>query len=308
MKRILLAVALILLGYATAAAQPRPGAFTTLTTTDTSVDSLHVGCAVGSPACTGGVKAGPGVFSSLRTTGTDAIEITSGIPGVTTNKLYNNSGNLYFNGVALATGASVSGTSGTIAKFTGASTIGNSIMTESGSVITVAGTLGATILTTTNTGASSLDVAGGINAGTGNVGIVDATGKIPAISSTYFASLSGANLTSVTASALAAGTYSNAYTFSSGSNAFTGVGTNLTALNASELTTGTLPSGRLSGTYSNYNNYYIQSDSRMGLNDGKSGTGAVLTNTPNSSSGVTHVGWFGVLDFNGNRIWIPYWQ
>lgn len=52
-------------------------------------------------------------------------------------------------------------------------------------------------LTVSGTGASAFDVGGGINAGTGNVGIVDATGKIPAISSTYFASLTGVNLTGV---------------------------------------------------------------------------------------------------------------
>jgi hypothetical protein len=56
-------------------------------------------------------------------------------------------------------------------------------------------TLAATTLTLSNTGASALDVAGGINAGTGNVGIVGTDGRIPAISSTTFASLSGANLT-----------------------------------------------------------------------------------------------------------------
>lgn len=54
-----------------------------------------------------------------------------------------------------------------------------------------------TTITASNTGATAIDVAGGITAGTGNVGIVDATGKIPAISSTYFASLSGTNLTGV---------------------------------------------------------------------------------------------------------------
>lgn len=57
----------------------------------------------------------------------------------------------------------------------------------------------------TNTGAGALDVAGGINAGTGNVGIVDATGKIPALSSTYLASLSGAALTGIAAANIAAG-------------------------------------------------------------------------------------------------------
>lgn len=57
-------------------------------------------------------------------------------------------------------------------------------------------------LTLSSTSASALDVAGGINAGSGNVGIVDTTGKIPAISSTYFASLSGANLTGLAFSQL----------------------------------------------------------------------------------------------------------
>jgi hypothetical protein len=52
-------------------------------------------------------------------------------------------------------------------------------------------------LTITGAGAAALDVTGGINAGSGNVGIVDTTGKIPAISSTYFANLSGTNLTGV---------------------------------------------------------------------------------------------------------------
>jgi hypothetical protein len=229
---------------ATLAAQPRPGAFTTVTLTNTSADALHVGCSVGSPACTGGIKAGPGTFSSLRVTGTDAIEIVSGVPGVTTAKLYNNSGNLYFNGVALATGASVSGTIGAIAKFTGASTVGDSALAESGGNVVASGTFGATHLTTSNTGATSIDIAGGITAGTGNVAIVDTTGKIPAISSTYFASLNGSTLTNVVAATLAAGTHTAAYVFNNVANVLSGVGTLLTALNASELTTGTVASAR----------------------------------------------------------------
>ena len=54
-------------------------------------------------------------------------------------------------------------------------------------------------LATTDTSATSIDVAGGITAGTGNVAIVSAAGQIPAISSTYFADLSGANLTGISA-------------------------------------------------------------------------------------------------------------
>jgi len=63
----------------------------------------------------------------------------------------------------------------------------------------------AATMTLSDTGAAALDVAGGITAGSGNVGIVDTTGKIPAISGTYFASLNGSALTNITASAIAAG-------------------------------------------------------------------------------------------------------
>lgn len=52
-------------------------------------------------------------------------------------------------------------------------------------------------LTITGVGGSAIDVAGGINAGSGNVGIIGTDGRIPALSSTYFASLSGTNLTGV---------------------------------------------------------------------------------------------------------------
>lgn len=66
-------------------------------------------------------------------------------------------------------------------------------------------------VTITGTGASALDVAGGINAGTGNVGIVDSTGKIPALTSTYVSNLSGANLTNLSFSQLTTTTTAVAY-------------------------------------------------------------------------------------------------
>jgi hypothetical protein len=69
-------------------------------------------------------------------------------------------------------------------------TVTNDLKLHSGDVISnaAAGTVGFS---------GGIDVVGGINAGSGNVGIVDATGKIPAISSTYIADLSGTNLTGV---------------------------------------------------------------------------------------------------------------
>ncbi len=82
-------------------------------------------------------------------------------------------------------------------------------------------TINAT-LTISSTDAAAIDVAGGINAGSGNVGIVDTTGRIPAISSTYFASLSGADLTNLVASNLASGLVPQAQKSSEGTTTSTG--------------------------------------------------------------------------------------
>lgn len=76
--------------------------------------------------------------------------------------------------------------------------IANQALSKAGDTMT--GTLIVPIvqgvsMTLSATTATALDVAGGITAGTGNVGIVDTTGKIPALTSTYFASLDGSALT-----------------------------------------------------------------------------------------------------------------
>jgi hypothetical protein len=57
---------------------------------------------------------------------------------------------------------------------------------------------------------NALDVGGGIQAGSGNVNIINSAGKIPALSSTYLADLSGANLTNLSASNLSTGTVADA--------------------------------------------------------------------------------------------------
>lgn len=119
-------------------------------------------------------------------------------------------------------------------------------------------------VTITGAGASALLVTGGITAGSGVVGIVDATGKIPALSSTYFASLSGANLTSLNATNLGSGTVplarltgiTDAQIDAAAAIAWTKVskaGSSLADLatrSATDLTSGTLPDARFSGTYS----------------------------------------------------------
>ena len=88
-------------------------------------------------------------------------------------------------------------TSGTI---TGNITVTNGVTVDG---IDISAAMGAgatpafTSMTLSSAGASALDVVGGINAGSGNVGIVDTSGRIPAINSTYVASLSGASLTGI---------------------------------------------------------------------------------------------------------------
>lgn len=112
---------------------------------------------------------------------------------------------------------------------------------------TMTGTLTTPGITVSGTGATTLTVGGGVTAGTGSVAIIDTTGKIPDISTTYFASLSGANLTALAASALTGALPAlNA--------------ASLTDLNASNLASGTVPTARLgSGSASSGN--YLRGDS-----------------------------------------------
>ena len=66
-------------------------------------------------------------------------------------------------------------------------------------------------LTISGTGASALDVGGGINVGTGDVALVGTDGKISGpLSSTIIDDLSGANLTTLNASNISSGTLANA--------------------------------------------------------------------------------------------------
>jgi hypothetical protein len=150
-------------------------------------------------------------------------------------------------------GISGSGTTGTLTKWASAGVLGDSIITESGAAVAVAGTVtantemsvthatspsyylvesgaganlknwrwnvasGVLTLQTVNDARSSvlltamsvvratgaLTIPAGLTAGSGAVGIIDSTGKIPALTSTYFASLAFAasNLTGQVAGA-----------------------------------------------------------------------------------------------------------
>ena len=208
----------------------RPTTVSTAVLTDTTATALIVGGSVGSTVGTGGIVAGVAALDSSAenalvvggiagaTTGTGGVccnvaTLASNLPAVTTNKLYNDSGTLSWNGSPLTVGGStVSGTIGKVAKFTGAAAVGDSIMAETASLITVTGGLTATL----GLVGASLTVNG--------VGIVASSGKIPAISSTYFASLSGANLTGIPTSAVSSGNYIATLTGGTGITVGSGTG------------------------------------------------------------------------------------
>lgn len=153
-RNVLLAILLTLWSVA-AAAQPAPTVTTTLRTTDTSASSVRVGCTQAG-TCTGGIVAGPVDVASVTSAG--FIGIANNVPVSTTMRLYNNAGTLMWNGSTVAIGGAISGTTGTIAKFTAPNAVGDSIMTESGTTITVASTLNATTLGGTLSTASQPNV------------------------------------------------------------------------------------------------------------------------------------------------------
>lgn len=82
---------------------------------------------------------------------------------------------------------------------TGGSISGLSSLAVSGNA-TISGTI-----TSSSTAVNSISTPGGIRAGSPTVDIIGTDGKIPAISSTYFANLSGANLTGIPESAITDG-------------------------------------------------------------------------------------------------------
>lgn len=127
-----------------------PFAASTTQVTSTASTALTVGCAVGTTTgCTGGVVIGQatianGIALNGATMPTEGIAMASGVPSSTSFVLYNNSGTLTWNGVALATGSSVSGTTNTIPIFTASNAIGDSAITASGSTYTMTGTWNVT--------------------------------------------------------------------------------------------------------------------------------------------------------------------
>jgi len=124
-----------------------------------------------------------GIFNSpnglLKSIITSGIYLASNVPSSTSNILYNNNGTLMFNGTALATGSSVSGTTNYLSKFTSSSSLGNSIIYE-----TTSGYVG---IGTTNPTAK-LQINGPTKLGNG----------APAIQMAYYTGTMGAVGTSIT--------------------------------------------------------------------------------------------------------------
>lgn len=131
--------------------------FDKVVTTDTSASSLVVGGATPtSTTGTGGINAGSVVAATFTgqllapagiavdgaTAGTHGIQFpnSGATPSSTAHNLYSPDGaTVWFNGVQLATGSAVSGTAGQLAKFTAASTLGDSLTSESGTTQTLLG-------------------------------------------------------------------------------------------------------------------------------------------------------------------------
>lgn len=94
----------------------------------------------------------------------------------------------------------------------------------------------------TSTAATALLLAGGVTAGSGAVPIIGTTGKIPALTATYFTSVDASTLTGLNATQLTSGTVPDAR-FPATLPVASGV--NLTNLNATNIASGTLTAARL---------------------------------------------------------------
>lgn len=115
--------------------------------------------------------------------------------------------NAYFSGTV--TTSAVSASAGVTAATVTTSTVTASTLAVTNAGTITASTLTAASVTTSTVTASTVTASGALTGGSVVVNsntIVNTSGTIPAISSTYFASLSGANLTSLNGSNVSSGT------------------------------------------------------------------------------------------------------
>lgn len=265
MKRVLL---LLLFWPSLLAAQGTgPAVHTTIKATSTASDALCVGCPIGTqvPAANSGAKIA-------------TITLQDGVPSITTLKLYQSAGVAYWNGSPLAVGGAVGpGTINTIPLFSGVNAISNSLLTQSGSTVTMAGTLAATLLSGAHSGSCALCTAiptSAVSSGNFVATVASGTGITSSVTSGNAAATAiSLNNTAVTPGAYgtnvaiptftvdqqgrltAAGTVTPQLTLTS--TYFSSLsGANLTALTAANISagtaginiTGTAPAGTLTGT------------------------------------------------------------
>jgi hypothetical protein len=103
--------------------------------------------------------------------------LPSGAPSITTNKLYSIGGSLFFNGVGLASGSAVNGTTGKISKFTSATSLSDSIMAEAGTTVTVSGGVNATLFTGSGASLTGVGLLASDNFWTGRQRMTVTTGS-----------------------------------------------------------------------------------------------------------------------------------
>ncbi len=287
-------------------AQVGPGVFSTLKTTSTAATSLCVGCPNGSttPANNSGATVA-------------TVVLKDATPSSTTNKLYNVAGALYFNGLGLATGSSVSGTSGTVPKFTGTTSVGNSNATISGNDWTWSGpaTLTAGTFAGSGTSLTGVGLLGSVNTftafGTHTWSSSGAAGNLLSVVNTTSGTTSNAGVVATAGTTPSAMTsYSQGYTTGSydiqASTVFSGGGANGVSVVSGGGPIRFWPAGTLRAQYTASGNYVLGSSTNItdsvgapsiasGFGSpGQSITGVdyaiVITNGTNSSGGVVNFG------------------
>jgi hypothetical protein len=147
----------------------------------------------------------------------------------------------------------------------------------------------------TSTAADAIQSRGGITAGSGNVPIVSTAGKIPALSSTYFASLSAANLTALPSDQLV-GTIDNGV-----QDLITRTGTVTSGAWAATFSTSVFGSWDTSKTCGTP--YTAATDVLVHVDVGTSGAASITTEGITIGAGGSGVGGSGTMGVRKGQTW-----